>query len=46
MYFCSFGIPGWFSAALELSGGKQVNVKETECVHRGGKRCEWSATWV
>lgn len=45
MYFCSYGIPGWFSAALELSGGKSVNVRQTDCVHRGSRRCEWSATW-
>jgi hypothetical protein len=46
MYFCAHGVPGWFSAALELSGGKKVDVKETACVHRGSKRCEWSASWV
>jgi hypothetical protein len=45
MYFCAYGIPGWLSAALELSGGKKVEVEEAECVHRGHKRCEWIATW-
>jgi hypothetical protein len=44
-YFCTYGVPGWFSAALELSGGTRVDVRETECVHAGGTRCRWHATW-
>jgi hypothetical protein len=44
-YFCTFGVPGWFTAALELSGGKNVEVEETECVHAGAPACAWSATW-
>jgi hypothetical protein len=45
-YFCSHGVPGWFSAALELSGGAQVDVRETECLHEGGTRCLWDAKWT
>jgi hypothetical protein len=45
LYFCTHGIPGWFGAALELSGGKHVKVSESACVHRGAKQCEWTASW-
>jgi hypothetical protein len=45
-YFCSHGVSGWFTAAIELSGGKEVNVRETECVHDGADHCAWHATWV
>lgn len=46
LYFCAHGIPGWFTAALELSGAKEVDVRETECVHRGARRCVWQAHWA
>jgi len=44
-YFCGFGVPGWFTAALELSGGKRVDVDEVECIHTGAARCVWRARW-
>jgi hypothetical protein len=44
-YFCGLGVPGWFTAAIELSGGRSVDVSETECVHRDGERCVWNARW-
>jgi predicted hydrocarbon binding protein len=44
-YFCDQGIPGWFTAAIELSGGRQVRVAQIECVHMGGARCTWDAEW-
>jgi hypothetical protein len=44
-YFCDQGIPGWFMAAIELSGGQQVRVIQSECVHTGGARCTWDAEW-
>jgi hypothetical protein len=44
-YFCSQGIPGWFTAALELSGGTGVRVEQTTCVHHGAPRCVWQGTW-
>jgi hypothetical protein len=46
MYFCSHGVPGWFTCALELSGGKRVAVQQSECVHRGAEHCAWTANWV
>jgi hypothetical protein len=45
-YFCDQGVPGWFTAAIELSGGKDANVVQAECVHRGAKNCVWEATWT
>jgi hypothetical protein len=45
MYFCEQGVPGWFTAAIELSGGKNAHVTHVECVHRGAKNCAWEATW-
>jgi hypothetical protein len=44
-YFCTHGVSGWFTAAVELSGGKDVNVRETTCIHDGAAHCEWHATW-
>jgi hypothetical protein len=44
-YFCAFGVAGWFTAALELSGGKAVDVREVECVHKGSRNCVWHAKW-
>jgi hypothetical protein len=45
-YFCTHGVPGWFTAALELSGGKSVEVNETECMHAGARACVWRAKWT
>jgi hypothetical protein len=44
-YFCQQGIPGWFTAALELSGAKAVRVTEGACIHRRAANCRWDATW-
>jgi hypothetical protein len=44
-YFCDQGIPGWFTAAIELSGGTNVAVRQTACIHHGAARCVWEATW-
>jgi hypothetical protein len=44
-YFCDQGIPGWFHAAIELSGGTGVRVTQVECVHKAGARCVWEARW-
>jgi hypothetical protein len=46
MYFCTHGVAGWFTCALELSGGKRVMVHESECIHRGARHCVWKATWT
>src|SRR5258708_24600161 len=40
-YFCDQGVAGWFTAAIELSGGKDVSVTHVQCVHRRDARCEW-----
>lgn len=44
-YFCTHGVSGWFTAAVELSGGNDANVRETACIHDGAAHCEWLATW-
>jgi predicted hydrocarbon binding protein len=46
LYFCQQGVPGWFTAAIELSGGKDVRVEEATCVHRGAPQCSWRSTWA
>jgi hypothetical protein len=45
-YFCTHGVAGWFTAAVELSGGKDVDVREIACIHDGARGCEWHATWA
>ena len=45
MYLCRYGVSGWISAALELSGAKRVLVREEACAHSGAPECVWSATW-
>jgi hypothetical protein len=44
-YMCRYGITGWITAALELSGGNDVDVQEIECRHLGAPKCRWRATW-
>jgi hypothetical protein len=46
LYFCDQGVPGWFTAAIELSGGKDTHVAQVECVHRGARSCVWEARWA
>lgn len=38
-------IVGWHTRAIELSGGKQVLVEETQCRARGGTHCEYRCAW-
>lgn len=38
-------IIGWHMRAIELSGGKQVLVEETQCRARGAPCCEYRCTW-
>jgi hypothetical protein len=40
-YFCSYGVCGWFEAAMELSGGKNIQALHTSCRHRGDAACGW-----
>jgi hypothetical protein len=44
-YLCTQGISGWLTAALELSGGRDVHVEEAACVHDGAPYCSWDARW-
>ncbi len=45
MYFCTYGVSGWFHAALELSGARQPTVEHTACLHRGDAACSWRMRW-
>jgi hypothetical protein len=43
LYFCAHGVCGWFEAALELSGGTNIDVGHATCRHRGDADCSWVA---
>lgn len=45
LYLCEHGISGWLRAAIDLSGGTNVEVDHVECVHRGAEACRWALTW-
>jgi len=45
LYFCSYGVSGWFQAALELSGAAAPAVEHVSCVHRGDEACRWRLRW-
>jgi hypothetical protein len=45
MYFCTWGVSGWFHAALELSGARDATVEHATCLHRGDAACTWQLTW-
>ena len=45
MYFCTYGVSGWFHAALELSGAHKPTVEHTGCIHRGDGGCSWELRW-
>jgi predicted hydrocarbon binding protein len=45
LYFCAYGVTGWFTAAVEMSGGKDVRAHQSRCVHEGASACEWEASW-
>jgi predicted hydrocarbon binding protein len=38
-------IVGWHERAIEISGGKAVDVKETKCRTRGHDHCEYLCEW-
>ncbi len=44
-YLCKWGVSGWFTAAIELSGGQDVEVTEVDCIHQGRAACRWEARW-
>ncbi len=43
--FCQY-LLGYLSSALELSGAKNISLKETACVNQGAAYCEYTATWT
>jgi hypothetical protein len=45
IYLCRYGVAGWLTAAIELSGGHEVRVEETACRHSGSEHCRWEASW-
>jgi hypothetical protein len=45
MYFCRYGVSGWFGAALELSGARQPTVAHQTCLHDGDDNCRWLLRW-
>jgi uncharacterized protein (TIGR02265 family) len=36
---------GWHQRAIELSGGREVTVEETQCRARGAPHCEYRCEW-
>jgi uncharacterized protein (TIGR02265 family) len=38
-------VVGWHERAIELCGGKNVKVVETQCRARGGAHCEYAVSW-
>jgi hypothetical protein len=45
LYFCKYGVSGWFHAALELSGAKHPTVEHASCLHKGDAACSWRLRW-
>jgi predicted hydrocarbon binding protein len=39
------GLLGWMERCLELTGVKDVQIRESECAAQGGKLCRFEATW-
>jgi hypothetical protein len=44
LFTCRYGVVGWLSRALELSGVKP-RVAESQCRFRGARRCEYAVKW-
>ncbi len=38
-------VQGWLKRAIEISGGREVRVEETQCRARGGSSCEFTCRW-
>ncbi len=38
-------ITGWFERMAEITGVKNVQVKQTQCFAKGAPNCEWTLTW-
>jgi uncharacterized protein (TIGR02265 family) len=37
---------GWLQRAIELSGGREARVVETQCRARGAAHCEYRCSWA
>lgn len=44
-YFCRYGLAGWMTGGLEMSGARSVSVEHTQCVHDGADLCHWAVSW-
>jgi hypothetical protein len=44
-YLCRYGVAGWLTAAVELSGGRNVRFDEVDCIHDGAPQCRWQGHW-
>jgi uncharacterized protein (TIGR02265 family) len=38
-------VTGWIERMAEMTGVKNVDVKQTQCCTKGGAFCEWNVTW-
>jgi hypothetical protein len=45
-YFCRWGCSGWFTAAVDLSGGRDIHCEHPACVHHGDPTCQWQVSWT
>lgn len=45
MYLCTYGLEGWFNAAVTISGAKNATTHHSACLHRGDHECRWTVTW-
>lgn len=46
LYLCQYGVVGWLTAALQMSGATSIQLEHTECRHRGAGACRWQASWT
>ncbi|NOY91150.1 MAG: DUF2378 family protein [Deltaproteobacteria bacterium] len=45
-YLCAYGMSGWLSASVSLSGGQDIRVEHERCVHSGDEACRWHVSWT
>lgn len=44
-YLCEHGISGWLEAAVAMSGGTRIRLRQARCAHRRDPACVWEADW-
>ncbi len=44
-YLCKYGMSGWLSASVDLSGGRNIRIEHERCVHSGDAGCAWRISW-